>query len=68
MLGRVVVPIGDVECLKRYNGKVKSIPKADSGVSKLVSLIVLKISGQFIQPGSGKVTYHHEKNYASRQT
>ena len=49
------------------NGKVKSIPKADRGIGKRVSQVVLKMSGKFIQPGSGKyATYHREKNYASR--
>ena len=45
------------------SGKVKLIPKADKGVSKRVSQVVLKMSGKFIQPGSGylrKATYHHE--------
>ena len=36
------------------NGKVKSIPKADRGIGKLVSQVVLKMSGKFIQPGFGK--------------
>ena len=35
-------------------GRVKSIPKADSEIGKRVPLIVLKVSGKFIQPGSGK--------------
>ena len=51
------------------NGKVKSIPKADRGIGKRVSQVVLKMSGKFIQPGSGKqATYHREQNYALRQT
>ena len=35
-------------------GKVKSIPKADREIGKRVSQVVLKMSGKFIQPGSGK--------------
>ena len=35
-------------------GRVKSIPKADWGIGNRVSQIVLKMSGKFIQPGSGK--------------
>ena len=35
-------------------GRVKSIPKADRGISKRVSQIVLKMSGKFIQSGFGK--------------
>ena len=35
-------------------GRVKSIPKADGGISKLVSQIVLKMSRKFIQSGFGK--------------
>ena len=35
-------------------GRVKSIPKADRGISKRVSQIVLKMSGKFLQPGFGK--------------
>ena len=51
------------------NGKVKSIPKADRGIGKRVSQVVLKMSGKSIQPGSGKwATYHREQNYASPQT
>ena len=53
-----MVPILDVECLKRcpaiFKGRVESIPKADRGIDKRVSQIVLKMSGKFIQPGSGK--------------
>ena len=49
-------------------GRVKSIPKADSEIGKRVLQIVLKVSGKFIQPGSGKqATYHREPNYASRE-
>ena len=36
------------------NGRVKLIPKADKGIGKRVSKVVLKMSGIFIQPGSGK--------------
>ena len=36
------------------NGRVKSILKADKGIGKRVSRVVLKMSGKFIQPGSGK--------------
>ena len=58
MLGGVVVPVLDVECLKRcpaiLKGRVESIPKADRGIGKRVSQIVLKMFGKFIQPGSGK--------------
>ena len=51
------------------NSRVKPIQKADKGIGKRVSQVVLKMSGKFIQPGSGKyATYHREKNYASRQT
>ena len=35
-------------------GRVKSIPKADRGIGKRVSQIVLKMSGKFIQSGFGK--------------
>ena len=35
-------------------GRVKSIPKADRGISKRVSQIVLKMSGKFLQPGFDK--------------
>ena len=35
-------------------GRVKSIPKADRGIRNRESQIVLKMSGKFIQPGSGK--------------
>ena len=35
-------------------GRVKSIPKADSEIGKRVPQIVLKVSGKFIQPSSGK--------------
>ena len=37
-----------------YNGKVKSILKADRGIGKRVSQVVLKMFGKLIQPGSGK--------------
>ena len=50
-------------------GRVKSIPKGDRGIGKRVSRIILKVSGKFLQPGSGKyATYHRVQNYASRQT
>ena len=35
-------------------GRVKSIPKADRGISKRVSQIALKMSGKFLQPGFDK--------------
>ena len=35
-------------------GRVNSIPKADGGIGKRVSQIVLEISGKSIQPGSEK--------------
>ena len=51
-----------------FNGKAKSILKADRGIGKRVSQVVLKMSGKLIQPGSGKeATFHREQNYASRQ-
>ena len=50
MLGGVV----DVECPKGCKSKVKSIPKADRGIGMRVSQIILKMSGKFIQSGSGK--------------
>ena len=34
--------------------RVQSIPKADKGIGKRVSQIVLKMSGKFIQPSSNK--------------
>ena len=37
----------------RNKGRVKSIPKADRGIGKRVSQMVLKMSEKFIQPGSG---------------
>ena len=50
-------------------GRVKSIPKGDRGIGKRVSRIILKVSGKFLQRGSGKyATYHRVQNYASRQT
>ena len=46
-------------------GRVKSIPKADRGIGKRVSQIVLKMSGKFVQSGFAKwATYHREQNYA----
>ena len=35
------------------SGKVKSIPKADRGIGKRVSQVVLKMFRKCIQPGSG---------------
>ena len=35
-------------------GRVKSIPKADRGIGKLVSQTELKTSGKFVQSGFGK--------------
>ena len=35
-------------------GRVNSIPKADRGIGKRVSKIVLKMSGKFVQSGFGK--------------
>ena len=35
------------------NGRVRPIPKANKGIGKRVSQVVLKMSGKFIQPGSG---------------
>ena len=44
-------------------GRVKSIPKANRGISKRVSQIELKMSGKFVQSGFGKqATYHREQN------
>ena len=42
------------EVSRHCNGRVKSILKADKGIGKRVSRVVLKMSGKFIQPGSGK--------------
>ena len=53
MLGRVVVPIVDVECPKRCPS-IAMIPKADWGIGKRVSQLVLKMSGKFIHPGPYK--------------
>ena len=45
--------------------RVKSIPKADRGIGKLVSQIELKMSGKFVQSGSSKsASYHREQNNA----
>ena len=56
VLGGVVIPIVEPvskeEC-GRNKGKVKPIPKADRGIGKRVSQMVLKMSEKFIQPGSG---------------
>ena len=53
-----MVPIADVGCQKKcpamVNGRVKSIPKADRGIGKRVSQIVLKMSEKFVQSGFGK--------------
>ena len=38
------------------NGKVKSIPKADRGIGKRVSHIILKMSGKFILTTVSKIT------------
>ena len=58
VLGGIVVPIADVGCQKKISGhskgRVKSIPKADRGIDKRVSQIVLKMSGKFVQSGFGK--------------
>ena len=35
-------------------GRSKSIPKADGGIGKCVSQIVLKMSEKFVQSGFGK--------------
>ena len=35
-------------------GKVKSIPKADRGIGRRVSQILLKMSGKFVHSGFGK--------------
>ena len=42
------------EMFGHCNGRVKPIPKADNGIGKRVSQVVHKMSGKFIQPGSGK--------------
>ena len=52
----VLVPIVIVmpkEVSGLCNGRVRPIPKANKGIGKRVSQVVLKISGKFIQPGSG---------------
>ena len=49
--GRCRVP---KEVSGHFKGRVKSIPKADRGIGECISQIVLKMSGKFIQPGSGK--------------
>ena len=54
-----VVPIADVGCQKKCPAMVKVglsrlIPKADRGIGKRVSQIVLKMSGKFVQSGFGK--------------
>ena len=35
-------------------GRLKSIPKADRGINKRVSQVLLKMSGKFIKSGFGK--------------
>ena len=35
-------------------GRARSMPKADRGIGKRVSQIVLKMSGKFVQSGFGK--------------
>ena len=44
--------VSEEEC-GRNKGRVKSVPKADRGIGKRVSQMVLKMSEKFIQPGSG---------------
>ena len=58
MLVGVVVPIVDVECLKRCPAfamvGLGRFQKPIREFGKRVSQVVLKMSGKFIQPGSGK--------------
>ena len=55
VLGGIVVPIADVGCQKKCPAMVKvGFPKADRGIGKSVSQIVLKMSGKFVQSGFGK--------------
>lgn len=50
-----MVSIVDVECQKKCPAMVKaSIPKGDGEIGKRVSRIIFKVSGKFIQLGSGK--------------
>ena len=42
------------EVFDHGKGRVKSIPKADMGIGKRVSQIVLKMSGKFVLSGFGK--------------
>ena len=42
------------EMSDRGKGRVKSIPKAERGIGKRLSQIVLKMSGKFVQSGFGK--------------
>ena len=42
------------EVFGHCNGKVESIPKAYREIGRRVSQVVLKMSGKFIEPGSGK--------------
>ena len=48
-----MVPVVDVGCQREVSGhgkdRVKSIPKADRGIGKRVSQIVLKMSGKLVQ-------------------
>ena len=48
----IVEAVSKEEC-GRNKGRVKPIPKADRGIGKRVSQMVLKMSEKFIQPGSG---------------
>ena len=48
-----MIPIVSKEECGRNKGRVKSIPKADRGIGKRVSQMVIKMSEKFIQPGSG---------------
>ena len=58
VLGGIVVPVADVGCQTKFPAMVKvglsRFPKLMGGISKLVSQIVLKTSGKFIQSGFGK--------------
>ena len=58
VLGGVMVPIVDVECLERCRAMIKvglsRFQKPIEELAKRVSRIVLKTSGKFIQPESGK--------------
>ena len=64
----LIAPLTDQICSKVFSsrcrvlkemfghgkGRVKSIPKADRGIGKRVSQIVLKMSGKFVQSGYDK--------------